>query len=224
MSQPNANQDLPFELKGGMFPLTVLRLLRVDHDTIADLLAAKVAQAPAMFQNAPVIIDLLEVSGLDQSVDISHISGLLWEQGMVPVAVRNGNPIQEQAAVAMGIGVLNPEKQKPAKGKPAPESQPEPEPPAEPEAVPSAAPSEAQMKPARIIEGNIRSGQRIYARESDLVVIGSVSPGSELIADGCIHVYGNLNGRAMAGVKGDAEARIFCSVLGAELVAIAGCY
>lgn len=85
-------------------------------------------------------------------------------------------------------------------------------------------PAAPQREPAKIIRHAIRSGQQIYAPRGDLIVIGSVSAGAEILADGNIHVYGTLRGRALAGVKGDTEARIFCQKLEAELLSIAGHY
>ena len=85
-------------------------------------------------------------------------------------------------------------------------------------------PPEPSIKPTKVITSPVRGGQQIYAQGSDLVVISSVSPGAELLADGNIHVYGPMRGRALAGVKGDTKARIFCQQLSAELVSIAGQY
>jgi len=83
----------------------------------------------------------------------------------------------------------------------------------------------AQPAPAAmIINRPLRSGQRVYARDTDLIVIGVVSRGAEVIADGNVHVYGPLRGKAMAGARGDASARIFTTQLDPELVAIAGVY
>ncbi len=82
----------------------------------------------------------------------------------------------------------------------------------------------AQRKPARVITDPIRSGQQIYAESSDLIVMTTVSPGAEVIADGCVHVYGPLRGRAIAGARGDIHARVFCRRMEAELLAVAGIY
>ena len=70
----------------------------------------------------------------------------------------------------------------------------------------------------------IRSGQQVYAEGSDLIVMTTVSPGAEVIADGCVHVYGTLRGRAIAGARGDKSARVFCRTMEAELIAVAGIY
>lgn len=79
-------------------------------------------------------------------------------------------------------------------------------------------------KSSMVIDQPVRSGQQIYAQGCDLIILTSVSPGAELLADGHIHVYGALRGRALAGVTGDQQARIFCQTLEAELVSIAGNY
>ncbi|MBJ7417465.1 MAG: septum site-determining protein MinC, partial [Niveispirillum sp.] len=93
-----------------------------------------------------------------------------------------------------------------------------------PAPAPAPMPEPAPQRSAMVIAENVRSGRQIYAPGGDLVVIGSVSPGAELLADGSIHVYGALRGRALAGVSGDQGARIFCQSLDAELVSIAGLY
>ncbi|NJO38659.1 MAG: septum site-determining protein MinC, partial [Rhizobiales bacterium] len=80
---------------------------------------------------------------------------------------------------------------------------------------------------ARGRQGGARSGaggQQIYAKDADLIVLAQVQPGAELMADGNIHIYGNLRGRAHAGVGGDASARIFCRSMEAQLISIAGIY
>ncbi len=85
-------------------------------------------------------------------------------------------------------------------------------------------PSAAQTTPTMVVDRPLRSGQRIYARGGDLVVLGVVSHGAEVIADGNIHVYGPLRGRAIAGANGDTDARIFAAVMEPELLSIAGTY
>lgn len=82
----------------------------------------------------------------------------------------------------------------------------------------------ADPRQSRLHGQPVRSGQQIYAQGTDLIVIGAVSPGAEVLADGSVHIYGPLRGRALAGVQGDTQARIFCQSLEAELVSIAGNY
>ncbi len=90
--------------------------------------------------------------------------------------------------------------------------------------APSPTPAAPQSSSALVITKPLRSGQRVYARHTDLVVIGMVSQGAEVIADGNVHVYGPLRGKAMAGARGDTSARIFTTHLDAELLAVAGVY
>src|SRR3984893_16049632 len=104
------------------------------------------------------------------------------------------------------------------RGRPARRAAPPPAP------APGPAPARPSRAAPRLVTEPVRSGTQIYARGTDLVVTAAVSPGAELVADGNIHVYGALRGRAMAGASGDVEARIFCSRLEAELVSIAGRY
>ncbi|HVZ35347.1 MAG TPA: septum site-determining protein MinC, partial [Polyangiaceae bacterium] len=75
-----------------------------------------------------------------------------------------------------------------------------------------------------MLRAPLRSGQVVYAEQCDAVVMAPVNAGAEIIADGNIHIYSSLRGRALAGAHGNEEARIFCKSLEADLVAIAGCY
>lgn len=193
----------PFELKGSLFTLTVLHLFQLDRLAIERHLVEKVKQAPSFFNNTPVVIDLEGMADSPDGLDFNGLYELLRAHGMVPVGIRNGTPIQQAAARLAGLPGL-------------PESR-----------VNSGAKKPDRTGPAsrsRIINHPVRSGQQIYAPDGDLIVLGAVSAGAEVIADGNIHIYGALRGRALAGVKGDAETRIFCQSLEAELVSIAGRY
>ncbi|MEE4377248.1 MAG: septum site-determining protein MinC [Candidatus Competibacteraceae bacterium] len=198
-----AEDSSPFELKGSLFTLTVMHLRRTDWDAVAYHLAQKVRQAPGFFNNIPVVVDLQALSP-DATVDFGELWNLLRRQGMVPVGVRNGASQLQTAAVRAGFAVL-PENRALT---PKPNDQ----------AV------SAVAKHNKIIHQPIRSGQQVYAPDGDLILLGPISVGAEVLADGNIHVYGTLRGRALAGVKGDIEARIFCTNLEAELVSIAGRY
>jgi septum site-determining protein MinC len=145
---------------------------------------------------------------------------------MVPVGVRGGSEQQHAAATSAGIPVITvgrqatelktvtkePPREEPQEQQPVVESQTEPQQPAK------------LFQHAKVITTPIRSGMQVYAKDADLIVVAPVSVGAELLADGNIHVYGPLRGRALAGVQGNTEARIFCRTLEAELVAIAGYY
>lgn len=199
-----------FELKGRMLTLTILRLLDADLEHFLADLEARIAEAPAFFDGMPVILDLTPVaaSGIDD-IWLSELAHHLWQSGLAPVAVTAGDPRVENTAQAAGLGVMR----QPGGGSTR-----------EVDTGPAPARPEPASATARLVTQPVRSGQQIYARGGDLVVLAPVSPGAEVLADGNIHVYSNLRGRALAGVQGDADARIFCQQLNAELIAIAGCY
>ncbi len=212
-----------FELKARSFTLPTMRLLSTDMDLISDTLAAKVRQAPEFFRNMPVVIDVEELAQTDVEVDFPLLVGLLRGYSMIPVGVRGGNSRLNAAALVMELAVMSSPRPV-ANAQPvatqggqqsAVESRPSP---------PAASPPPPSSVGSKLVNRHVRSGQRVYAQGGDLIVAASVSPGAEVLADGNIHVYGTLRGRAMAGVKGDAEARIFCHNLQAELVSIAGHY
>ena len=190
------------ELRGGLQPLTELHLFTADAAAVRDGLEAKVAQLPGFFSGAPVVI-CVDPALDSEALDFRVLAEIVRQQGMMPVAVRTDRQALRKLAEAAGLGVLA-ERRRPSR--------------------PDGRGDTPSGSAGRLIEGPVRSGQRIYARGGDLVVLSSVSPGAELLADGHIHVYGALRGRAIAGARGDDKARIFCQVLDAELIAIAGCY
>lgn len=218
------NNDPVFHLKGGMLTMTVVELVHQAPERFAMQLAEKVEQAPNFFQDTPVLISLEK---LDDSMDIAGLIALLRicrDHGLQPVALRGAEqfrPLAQQASL-----VLLP----PGRGRdkiietPEPAPQPVAQQAEVAQAPAAAAPKTAESTPSRVITEPVRSGQQVYARGGDLIVLAPVSAGSELLADGHIHVYGPLRGRALAGVRGDTQARIFCQSLEAELVSIAGQY
>ena len=200
---------MPFELKGSLFTLTVLHLWRTDLDAIEHHLRAKIEQAPGFFHNVPVVLDLAEVEGIP---DFSALNGLLRRHSLLPVGVRNATVALQEAAVQAGLAILRADRSDTARA-PA-----EPSPaPAQPTPAPAPGQSRLHLQP-------VRSGQQLYAPDGDLIVVGTVSVGAEVLADGNVHVYGPLRGRALAGVRGNTEARIFCQSLEAQLVSVAGTY
>jgi septum site-determining protein MinC len=200
-----ANGDaLPFELKGSLFTLTVLHLFQLDRAAIERHLAEKIKQAPSFFNNTPVVIDLEGMAEPKEGADLKGLYELLRGHGMIPVGIRNGGPKYQAAARVAGLPVLPESRSTGATKKP---ERPGP-----------------VMPRTRLVNHSVRSGQEVYAPEGDLVVLGAVSAGADVVADGNIHVYGALRGRALAGVKGDAETWIFCQSLEAQLVSIAGRY
>lgn len=187
--------------KGRMMTLSVLEIRAAELDRVEDSLTTQLERSPGFFQSMPVLLSLGK-----QYPELGALVVMLREQGLVPMAVLNADERQQHAAVNAGLGVLSDNRQ--AQTRPDKQRQ-----------------SQSEDKPkSRLVTRPVRSGQQIYARGTDLVVTTSVSEGAEVIADGHIHVYGALRGRALAGASGDAQARIFCRKFGAELVAIAGNY
>jgi len=215
MSQARPLTDTAsFLLKGSSFTLTTLQLLTLDYDSLYAQLGYKVGQAPAFFNNTPVVLDIQKVSTVPVEIDFVKLLNIIRQHGLIPVGLRGANPDQTSRALALGLAVL-PERVNKETEQTAPlpaGKQPEPK-----------AKNELSSNTKLIMEP-VRSGQQIYARGSDLVILASVGAGAEIIADGHIHVYGALRGRALAGVNGFDEARIFCQSLEAELVSVAGQY
>ncbi len=208
-----------FELKSGNFTLPLLRLLSTDMDIMAEELAAKVQQAPEFFRNTPVVIDLSVLSGQKSILDFALLVGQLRGHGMIPIGVRGGNNAQNEAAYALELAILSEDSSKNAVSF-KPSSQPEID------KKNQIKPRSIQASPHRTLLTTqpVRSGQRVYAPGGDLVILASVSSGAEIMADGHIHVYGALRGRALAGVKGNQDCQIFCMYLQAELISVAGHY
>ena len=206
-------QARAFQLKGSLFPLTVLQLTELDPLRFADHLNGLIAQAPKFFQQAPIVIDMTAFEKGDTPIDISLYRDLLLKQGLVPIGITGGNKKQQEQASALQMAILSKQKfnESLLEETPLPEN-----------TTHTKAASGAPAPNNRIITRPVRSGQQCYAKGGDLIVLSSVSHGAELLADGNIHVYGELRGRALAGINGNKAARIFCQKLDAELIAIAG--
>jgi septum site-determining protein MinC len=206
------------ELKGANFSLSVVSIYRFDLEEIAETLRPKVEAAPELLARAGVVLDFnapqLEMPSADE---LTQLLERIRAIGLLPVAL-SGQPERVTAlSQAVGLPILG-------KGRSlkAVEPEPEPEPPAAPEPV--AAPAATARGGTMVVTTPVRAGQQIYARNKDLVVLGTVNAGSEVIADGSIHVYGRLSGRAIAGARGEADARIFARQFDAEIVSIAGTF
>ncbi len=194
----------PIELKGSSFTLSVIHLHDSRPEVIRQALQEKVDQAPAFLKNAPVVIN---VATLPNGGNWKDLQQAVTSAGLRIVGISGcQDERQKRAIVRAGLPLLSEGKGQ----KMAPE--------------PIVSPPENVSTKTRIINTPVRSGQQIYARNCDLIVISSVSAGAELIADGNIHIYGMMRGRALAGASGDAQCQIFCTHLGAELVSIAGQY
>lgn len=184
------------DLKGSSFTLSVLHLSDNDVEKTIQFIQEKVAQAPSFFSSAPVVINIAKVEG---DIDFSRLKQGIADAGMIPVGVTGCKDKRTQnLASEAQFAVMSASKS------------------------PTQAP--AKMAPTKIVRTPVRSGQQIYAKDADLVVLNHVSEGAEVIADGSIHIHGTLRGRAIAGASGNTDAVIICNKLNAELMSIAGHY
>ena len=195
-----------FEIKGKVAPCTLFRPLTVDLAALGADVAQRLGQTPEFFRNMAVIVDLSALGDMRDGLDLNAVVRMLRDQGMMPVGIQCGNEYHERLAPNLHLGVF-PES-RPAPGRPAQE----------------APGTLSQETTAMVVDKPVRSGQQVYARGRDLVVLAPVGQGAEVIADGNIHIYAPLRGRALAGVMGNEGARIFCKELRAELVSVAGLY
>jgi septum site-determining protein MinC len=157
------------------------------------------------------VLDLKDAAEFTREVEFAEAREILRRRTLSLIGVQNATPAQLEAAAGTGLASFAPNAPQPTRN-----------PPRQP--IRTASPLPAAAAKTRLVTQPVRSGTQIYARGADLVVTAAVSPGAEIIADGNIHVYGALRGRALAGAGGDVDERIFCSRLEAELVSIAGRY
>jgi septum site-determining protein MinC len=198
-----------FQLKGGPITLTTLLLQSSDLPEISTQLTATVAQSPTFFSNAPVVLDFNQLQ-VPNALDIGKLVQLLRQHGLIPIGIRSQHEELRASAILLGLAIFPSEQ---TAGKTAPSTKDV--------VTPLPTPS---YQATKVISQPIRSGQQIYAKDSDLLVLSTVSPGAEILADGNIYVYGALRGRALAGINGNKEAHILCQALEAELISIAGYY
>lgn len=200
------------ELRSATLTLVAVVLKSADLSVLSQELAERVAVTPDLFDHDPVAVDLWRVREADEPIDFAALIALLRSHRLVPVGARGGSARQMAAAVAAGLAEV-------------------PELPRHGAREGAAAPllltesiREVMLPPppALIVERPLRSGQQVYARGGDLIVLAPVNDGAELVADGSIHVYAPLRGRVLAGAKGDIGARIYASSMHAQLLSIAG--
>jgi septum site-determining protein MinC len=232
-------KSIKMQLKGEMSMLNVLHILDIDVNSTCAELEKKRDEAPQFFMQSPLVIDGSELSGNALEFDFVALKEGLLELGFIPVGVRNfptaANTIirdsgwaimreqpREQQTVREQQSEPRSTKSEPVDQSSVEEKQPEqnqdstnPAPQSKPVAV---------MKNQMTVDRPVRSGQQVYAANSDMTVLAPTSAGSEIMADGSIHIYGALRGRVLAGARGNESARIYCQSLQAELIAIAGRY
>jgi septum site-determining protein MinC len=222
------NVPAAFELRSAALTLLALVLRTPELAALAQDLEHRAGESPGLFDDDPVALDLSLLREHAAALDFAALIALLRRHRLLPLAVRGGNPQQMAAARAAGLAEAPdgaPAAPLPRSGAPATQAVAEVAATAEP-AVPTAATAAALPSPSRtlVIDRPLRSGQQVYARGSHLVVLAAVNFGAELIADGSIHVYAPLRGRAVAGARGDTDARIFSTCMEPQLVSIAGTY
>jgi septum site-determining protein MinC len=203
-----------FELKDARLPLVVVALNTADLGVLGAELRAKLEETPNFFDDDPVVVDLSALAPDAPELDFPELVRLLSAHRMRPAMACGGSVEQMAGALAAGL-------------------------PAAPEALPAPRPKMVEVEvirevevvrevplyvPPLVVDRPLRSGQQVYAKGGDLIVLAAVNPGAEVIADGSIHVYAPLRGRAIAGSKGNADARIYTTCLEPELISIAGTY
>lgn len=217
-----ANAPATFEIKSAQLPLVALLLKSADLAQLAAEFAQRFGDMPDFFDHDPLVIDLtpLQAGGqADSPVDFVALNSLLRQYRLQPLAVRGGNEAQTAAALLAGLIQANDATVQRGSAAPVPAAAAAPV-----VEAPTASVAPAPAPGALVIDKPLRSGQQVYARGRDLVVMAMVNPGAEVIADGHIHVYAPLRGKAIAGARGNGDARIFAMGMDPELISIAGIY
>ena len=226
----------PMQLKGEMSMLNVLHIQDINVGSICAELEKKRDEAPQFFMQSPLVIDGSELSGNALEFDFTALKSGLLELGFIPVGVRNFPSAANTIIRESGWAIMRDQQSAPSTSKEKPEPS-EGEAVAEVGAVNNSTDQDdantasqtnvvapAPMNNQMTVDRPVRSGQQVYAANSDMTVLAPTSAGSEIMADGSIHIYGALRGRVLAGARGNESARIYCQSLQAELIAIAGRY
>jgi len=207
-----------YDIKSADLPLVAFQLKSVDLLAVGQALQAQLAESPGFFDQDPVLIDLDTLPPDSGTIDFSALTGLLRQHGLCPVAIKTTQSDWLQAARDAGLVQADDARIR----RQAPASPATPAPATAPATVqPTSSPVPME---AMVLDKPLRSGQQFYAKGRDLIVLAMVNPGAEVIADGHIHIYAPLRGKAIAGARGFAGARIFAQSMDPELISIAGVY
>ncbi len=250
MAAPVPDYEQAGELKIGQVGIANLRIRTLDVDRLVAEMRERVLRAPKLFERAAVVLDFGSLSRCPDPATARALVQGLKDAGVLPVALALGTSDVERLSREIGMPLLAKFRAQYERGndpaavvervlervveraaEPAPRAEPaafapapvEPEPRA-PEPVAAAPAPTSVAAPGILHTAPVRSGQRVYAQQRDLTVCAAVGAGAEVIADGSVHIYGPLRGRALAGAQGNTDARIFCREFHAELVAVAGNY
>jgi septum site-determining protein MinC len=205
------------DLKSAVLTMVAVVLKSPDLATTATELERRFRNTPNLFNNDPVVIDLSMIRDDPAPIDFPGLLALLRTHKMLAVAVKRGNAAQMVAARMAGLAEVPDQVATPAAARPHSPTTTQTTTPIARDVAPPGSPTMVVNKP-------LRSGQQIYAQGSDLILLAVVNNGAEVIADGHIHVYAPLRGRAIAGARGDTSARIFAQCMEPQLIAIAGYY
>jgi len=228
-----------FKIKTGTLPVLQLHILTTDMAQLKEQLALRLKLTPDFFASTPIALELSAIAESATGLDYAELAAFMLEHGMCAAGVVGGSAEHRAAAVQAGLGLFT---EAPARNIPKREAVPavtanqavelheQPELPgfsaveSENQPADQATPGMPPARPTMVIDKPVRTGQRIYAEGGNLVVLAIVNAGAELIADGDIHVYAPMRGKAIAGAQGNEAARIFVQGMEAELLSIAGCF
>ena len=241
-----------FKIKTGNLPVLQLHIFTTDMAQLKHELTLRLSQTPDFFASTPIVLELTGIAADESALDFSELTSFMRGHGMCPAGVSGGSEQLRVAAARSGLGLfpatpvraitrrvtdLTPaEVVEMQGGTELLQTQPElpgiaedeaaevtvQPPPVEVVAHPVA--PVPVFRPTMVVDRPVRTGQTIYAEGANLVLLAIANAGSELIADGDIHVYAPLRGKAIAGAHGNESARIFVHKLEAELLSIAGCF
>ena len=232
-SPANGVQPSAVDIRYGQMGLVLVRIRTMDPGTILDELTGRIATAPHFFRRTGVCLDLSALENTPDVADVRTVIDAIRRAGMLAIGLAGDSAEVDAVSNALNLPVLSGFR---ASRSPISVAQPTPAAPAAAPAAPPAAagaPAAAAAASAELADSSlatliqhqtVRSGQRIYARNRDLVVTAGIGAGAEVMADGCLHIYGSLRGRALAGARGQLTARVFCQEFYAELVSIAGVF
>ncbi|HSZ08808.1 MAG TPA: septum site-determining protein MinC [Steroidobacteraceae bacterium] len=220
----NAPQPAVVDIRYGQMGLVLVRVRTTDPGTILDELTGRIASAPHFFRRTGVCLDLSALENTPDVADVRTVIDAIRRAGMLAIGLAGDSAEVDAVSNALNLPILSGFRAsrspisaaQPTQAAQAAQAAPAtPDPPAE----------LADSSLSTLIQHQtVRSGQRIYARNRDLIVTAGIGAGAEVMADGCLHVYGSLRGRAMAGARGQLTARVFCQEFYAELVSIAGVF
>jgi septum site-determining protein MinC len=203
------------DLKGSILSLSILKIHSSDIEITQQAIEDKISQAPEFFVDIPIILEP-QIEDIEADF-LAELVAFLNEKMMIPIGIRTRNESIKEHAIKIGLAVFKDESSLRKRSKPVKE-------PGTPEDKATEVVAEVGLKTAMVIKSAVRSGQQVYAKDRDLIILGSVNAGSEVIADGSVHVYGAVRGKVFAGSQGEMSSQIFAQKLDPELVCIAGVY